>query len=257
MINLGVGDFGTAQELIALKEYGLAYKPDIVIIQIFPLNDICNNSLALAGLCRSPNDPFRPYYVEVDDRLVLTSSQPVRNFLRRNLASYSVLELAVKTYLLSPPPLEDEDYRRSEMTIRGLPPVDPLLATYVPEPDQIPPVRAGWRILERVLKELVTLGAEHNFAVVPLVIPFDIRVSPNWEKFVRATPDLNMNRDYPERRLREFCKGLNLDPVLMLPVFRENVDLYLPPRGGHLNLEAHRMVAEELLSHLRANGLIG
>jgi hypothetical protein len=63
VINLGVGDFGTAQEYIALRDYGLAFHPDVVIQEIFPLNDICNNSIGLYGLCRSHNDRYRPYFV--------------------------------------------------------------------------------------------------------------------------------------------------------------------------------------------------
>lgn len=63
VINLGVGDFGTAQEYLALSEYGLAFDPDVVIHQIFPLNDICNNSLgplrSLPGSKRSLSPLFR------------------------------------------------------------------------------------------------------------------------------------------------------------------------------------------------------
>lgn len=50
VVNLGAGDFGTAQEWIALNEYGFSYSPDIVICQIFPLNDICNNAIELYDL---------------------------------------------------------------------------------------------------------------------------------------------------------------------------------------------------------------
>ena len=66
VINLGVGDFGTAQALIALTEFGFAFAPDVVIHQFFPLNDVCNNSLALYGVCKSKNDRYRPYFVESD-----------------------------------------------------------------------------------------------------------------------------------------------------------------------------------------------
>jgi hypothetical protein len=72
-INLGVGDFGNAQAFIALEKYGLAFSPDIVLLEVFPLNDICNNSIGLFGLCHSKNDPYRPYYVESNGELALTS----------------------------------------------------------------------------------------------------------------------------------------------------------------------------------------
>jgi len=39
VINLGVGDFGNAQELIALREYGIPFAPEIVVFQIFPLGN--------------------------------------------------------------------------------------------------------------------------------------------------------------------------------------------------------------------------
>ncbi|RKZ76141.1 MAG: hypothetical protein DRR19_28845, partial [Candidatus Parabeggiatoa sp. nov. 1] len=88
IINLGVGDFGTAQQWLALTEIGLKYSPDLVLHQIFPLNDICNNSIDLYGLCSSKNDLYRPYFVESGGKLQLTTKQPVRNFLRHHLVSY-------------------------------------------------------------------------------------------------------------------------------------------------------------------------
>src|SRR3984957_2951198 len=95
VINLGVGDFGNAQELIALKEYGLLYDPDLVIQEIFPLNDVCNDSVELAGAGKSDNDRYRPYYVESDGELKLVMAQPVQSFLRRHLASYGLLDRAL------------------------------------------------------------------------------------------------------------------------------------------------------------------
>src|SRR2546426_2036628 len=65
-INLGVGDFGTTQEWVTLTQIGLDYSPNVVICQIFPLNDICNNTLELCDLCKSVNDRYRPYFVLSD-----------------------------------------------------------------------------------------------------------------------------------------------------------------------------------------------
>ena len=256
VINLGVGDFGSAQELIALTEYGLAYDPEVVILQIFPLNDICNNSIELSGLCKSPNDPCRPYFRLENGHLKLTSAQPVRNFLRRYLASYRVLEHATLAFLWPPPDPTDEEYRRQRMVQLGFEPVDPLLATFVADEEQIAPVAAGWMILEEVLETMADLAEEKGIHLVPVVIPFEARVGPRWSELRTMVPSLNMIQDYPEQRLLAACKALNLKVVLMKEVFEQNLDLFFPTRGGHLNPESHRLVAEQIFLNLRDQGLI-
>lgn len=44
VVNLGITGYGTDQELLALKEYGLRYKPDLVILQFFSSNDVYESS---------------------------------------------------------------------------------------------------------------------------------------------------------------------------------------------------------------------
>ncbi|MGW8181138.1 MAG: hypothetical protein ACWGQW_20605, partial [bacterium] len=226
-----------------------------VIFQIFPLNDICNNSIELQGLCRSPNDPYRPYFEKKNGTLSLTSAQPVRNFLRRHLASFGVLEKAVLSYLLPPPDPEDEEYRRMRMMELGYAPVDPLLATYVEE-GQIGAVEKGWEIFEAILGEMDSITREHRALLVPLVIPFEARVGPGWNELARNVPDLEMVQEYPEKRIKKVCKKLGLEPILMKEIFEQNLDLFFPGRGGHLNPASHRLVAERLHTYLSKHGLI-
>src|SRR5919108_5792949 len=45
VLNLGVSGFGTAQEYLTLKHYGLEYKPDLVILNFFIGNDVRDNSV--------------------------------------------------------------------------------------------------------------------------------------------------------------------------------------------------------------------
>lgn len=46
VINLGVGGYGTAQQFLALRDDGLRYRPDLVVLALFS-NDVINNSRAL------------------------------------------------------------------------------------------------------------------------------------------------------------------------------------------------------------------
>src|SRR5262249_4158523 len=137
------------QEWIALTEYGLRYHPDVVIQEIFPLNDICNDFLPFFDACKSRNDPLRPYFVDSGGELELTSAQPFRNWLRRRLASYRVVERRLARGK------EEEDpeahYQRRARDL-GLAPLGPLVAVYsVAEGEQGRLMSPAWRHAEAIL----------------------------------------------------------------------------------------------------------
>ena len=47
MINFGVGGYGTAQELLTWREPASRYGADIVLLLLFPGNDLRNNVRSL------------------------------------------------------------------------------------------------------------------------------------------------------------------------------------------------------------------
>jgi len=65
VINFGCDGYGTAQELITLRERVWRYTPDVVVLAVFTGNDIRNNSAVLEG------DKCRPFYVFEGQNLVL------------------------------------------------------------------------------------------------------------------------------------------------------------------------------------------
>jgi hypothetical protein len=255
VINLGVGDFGTAQERIALEKYGLAYAPDIVLIEIFPLNDVGNNSLPMFRLCKSMNDPYRPYFVESGGDLVLTSGQPVRNFLRRHLVSYGVLERTWLERTLGKDPQEDEADRDRRLKALGYV-QDPLLSTFAEEKDQPPAVAEGWRITERLLEQIHARCRASNIAFMAVVVPFEPQVGAKWDAFMSSRPPPRTTADYPERRLGRLFARLGVPSVMLKEVFDRNVDLYFPLIAGHFNPESHRLTAEAIHAKLIEAGLV-
>ena len=66
VLNFGIDGYGTAQEMLTLRDRVWAYHPDIVVLAIFLGNDIRNNSVVLEG------DQCRPFYELDGDRLKLT-----------------------------------------------------------------------------------------------------------------------------------------------------------------------------------------
>lgn len=67
-INFGVAGYGTAQELQMLRHRASDYSPDLVLLAFFTGNDVQNNSRALQ------KDPYRPYFVYKNSKLVLDNS---------------------------------------------------------------------------------------------------------------------------------------------------------------------------------------
>lgn len=249
VINLGVGDYGSMQELMALREYGLRFAPDIVISQIFPLNDICNNTLELAGLCKSRNDRYRPYPAIRQGQLVAVWSQPTRHKLRSSLVSFGVLERAYLQFVAQETGQVQERQHQARIAQRGLP-ADPLIYTLARDENQIEVVRRGWSMTERVLEETARECRQHGIPWLPVAIPFHARIRTAFPEFQRSYPHVPLARDYPELRLRRFFHRLEVPSVMALEIFDEYPHLALPPRGGHLNPNAHRLVAQAIYRQL-------
>ncbi len=68
VINFGVSGYGTAQELLTLREKVWKYSPDLVLLAITTNNDITDNSRAL----KRTDDV--PYFVFQDNKLTLDDS---------------------------------------------------------------------------------------------------------------------------------------------------------------------------------------
>ena len=68
VINFGVSGYGTAQELLTLRERVWDYSPDVVLLAVTTNNDLIDNSRALKG-----TDEI-PYFVLRDNQLVLDDS---------------------------------------------------------------------------------------------------------------------------------------------------------------------------------------
>ena len=256
IINLGVGDFGTAQELLALKHYGLSYSPDLVICQIFPLNDICTNSIGLFDLCKTWNDPLRPYFIQSGGELRVTRAQPGRSFLRRYSAVFRLIEQA---WLSQSHPRDWATMiktRQRKLQELGFPPLDPLYYTFVEQSEMLAPVAEGWRLTELLLAEMAELTVDQGIPMAAVVVPAEYRVGRAWEPFASKLPLPKVHQDYPERRLEPLFQRLGVWPVLLRPIFEQHQDKFFPTRGGHFNPEAHRLTAEAIYKALQEHSFI-
>jgi hypothetical protein len=92
VINFGVSGYGTALELITLREKVWAYSPDIVLLAVTTGNDITDNSRALKG------GEDLPYFVHRDGRLVLDDSYLNSSLFRLRLSRMNRMLRWARTY---------------------------------------------------------------------------------------------------------------------------------------------------------------
>lgn len=258
VISLGVSDFGTYQEAITLERYGLAYQPNLVIHQIFALNDIANNSFEYAGLNATMNDPYRPYVVERDGHLVPVYLQPVRQTLRNLLVSFRFLEYLgnvaaygtndIYAMLTAYDEALNERIRAAGMPLRA------ELDTYVEEDRQMPRTRRAWRVTEMLCQRIVGTCRRHGVGLAVVAMPFESFVGHFKEVFAQQDPPLLAGS--AEARLARLYARLGVPFLDMWKIFDEDEESFHPALGGHLNVKAHGVVAEHLLELLDRNELL-
>ncbi len=260
VVNLAVGGWGTAQELLVLQRRGLALEPDVVVLQVFPTNDLCNNTLAMATLC-SWQDAHRPYFALEDGRLRLTALHPWRTRLRNVLRLAGLVENQIVCRDLRSPGSTAEEFRRRSKSVLeanarrvGLAYEGTVYAQLgaAAQPDL---VRHGWEVTEALLGEIHRRTAAAGASLVALVIPYARTLPEEWPRY-RKQVDLPIEPDYDTARVERLFAGLEVATISvrrqMAAEGLNAADVFFPPRSAnrHLNPQGHLRVAHWILQEL-------
>ena len=268
VLNFGVSGYGTAQELLLLRERVWAWRPDVVLLAFFVGNDFRNNSKKL-------QKGGRPYFVYRDGKLVLDASfndspgqklrtGPIGQAFYRMLPHSRVLQLLAEGGQLR---------RRSEQMARiaeekKSAPMnlaegeEPGLDDQVYREPRDPEWQLAWRTTEDLLRMMRDEVASHGARFLLVTLSTGIQVHPDpavRERFagLLGVDDLL----YPDLRLRDFAgrEGipvLTLVPPLRARAEREHACLHgfdnAIPCGGHWNPLGHRAAGEEVATALCA-----
>ena len=193
VINLAVGDWGTNQQLFALQGLGLELKPDVVVLQVFPFNDLCNNSIELARTC-SLQDLFRPYLDRSVPELQPVFLNPVRADFRARFRIFGLVEeRAVRASLrfqeIRPgEPGSTNRYFMRQARQAGLS-VTGALASLLPEERQSPPLQRAWDDTVEALNRLQKLLDRQEIPLLALVIPYKWTLTKLWTRYSRGKPE--------------------------------------------------------------------
>ncbi|WP_445247478.1 SGNH/GDSL hydrolase family protein [Microcoleus sp. OTE_8_concoct_300] len=248
VINFGVQGYGTAQELIMLRQKVWDYSPDIVILAFFIGNDVINNSPKLEY------ERYRPFFAyDASGKLV-----PDMSF--RNLAPIDRNERAVSfvdrmpswivnnSRILQVIKKVDLDRKKRELSEDFT-----NLSTQNLQEPQDAAWQEAWRVTEGLIvtmrNEVVQKNAD--FLVVTISDPIQVRPEAQKRKDFMTKNNIQ-DLFYPERRLeklgaREGFRVLNLSEQFQgytekYQVCAHGFENYVPC-AGHWNELGHRLAS--------------
>jgi hypothetical protein len=265
-INLGLSGFGTAREYLMLREYGLRYTPDLVVM-FFVGNDISDNSRRLQG------KPFLPYPVPGPDGSVALDAQGrpqfspfadrtsslgrVAAFLRDHSKSYRALREAIdsspglngllfRLRFMSTPP---EQVNRPGVTNFGYYEIYRL--------DPTPVWREAWALTESMMVATRDLAASHGARFAVVLVPSAWEVYPElWDGILTNVPvmrEVPMDLTLPSRRLGAFLAAHDIPYVSLLSEFRarsRQLPALYVAGDAHWTADGHRLAADLLAADL-------
>ena len=272
VVNLGVRGYGTAQEYLFLKEEGLKYRPNLVVLAFFAGNDVCNNLSELEqNLHENPTPqslsrPFArlestelsfvyPDIQRVEDciereerRFMLSRGSPLllmrklhRRFRKRRFNDPNVFLGAY---------LSGFDGRLSRPDKRDLD-----AAQYQRWFDE------AWEVTIELVLAIRELARQDGAELVVLMIPPDYVVDEDrFQRYVARYPTLELDRDAPDRRFARAAGEhgfhfMNLGPVLRAAMQEGKGPFYLE-QDRHWNAAGHALAAQALLEYLERNELV-
>ncbi|HEY3306294.1 MAG TPA: SGNH/GDSL hydrolase family protein [Candidatus Binatia bacterium] len=253
VINFGVSNYGTAQELITLRRRVWDYFPDMVILAFLTGNDIHDNLRELSG------DPKRPYFVYQDGALTLDASFRDSAIYRASetalarlgawLTDYSrVLQLLylgknrLVRIVLYPRPAHD---RHGEVGLQDSVYLEPTSSLW----------REAWRVTEGLIdlmrSEVRQKGAD--FLLVTLSNGIQVHPDPSVR---RSYMDRLGAADlfYPDLRIAALGRREGFSVLTLAPEFQAYAEKHQAflhgfgnnPGAGHWNRDGHRLAGKAI-----------
>ena len=261
VINFGVTEYSTAQQLLTLRHYVWNYNPDIILLAFFSDNDISDNSKILS------NKNYRPFFVLKNNDLVLDNSfRKSKSYLLLKswtgqfvvkLTDYSrITQLLKEVYIKQH--FKKERREHNQETNNKQNSVDETVISY----NQIyNPIEEKWKeawlITESIIRLMNKDVEEKNskFIVVTLSNPAQVYPDSSFRKSL--TKKIN-NNDlfYPDKRIKKLGKEegfLVINLAKKMKDYAEENQIFLHGFSkdimgvGHWNIAGHK-IASQIIS---------
>jgi lysophospholipase L1-like esterase len=243
VINAGTRGYGSDQEYLFLKEEGLKYSPDLVLVAFF-VNDVLGNRLDH----QEGRKYAKPRFVLRDGQLHLTNVPPPKppaNPLK------SLSKLLERSYL----------YRFAcEMLERSSPGELPAYCQ-IYQTDYTPEWEEAWKVTEAILVEMQRLAESADAQLFVCYLPEQNQVSDSeWNQIALHSGEVSSyDRERPNHLLGELCARHGIPYLDLTLAFRQHITAgrlhpYFPV-NAHLNVEGNRLVAQLIYEYLVKQGL--
>lgn len=259
VMNFGVSGYGTAQELVMLRQRVWAYSPDLVILAVTTGNDIRNNSRPLEG------DPMRPYFIIRDGRLELDSSFREYSGFRWRSSGYGRVVLAIKNHSRLAQVVSHAigviQSAREASRFSGANTGEIGLDNQVYVEPTDPVWKDAWNVTEALIVELRNGVQQHRARLLVVTLSSGIQVHADSGVRERFMKRLGVdNLFYPDLRIKALCGREGIDVLNLAPAmlaYAEEHHVFLHGfgdnlGGGHWNATGHR-VAAEVISGMLCN----
>jgi hypothetical protein len=254
VIDASCGGWGTGQQLLYLREQGLAYRPDLVLLAFFVGNDVGDNSLELQ-LDGKAEVALKPYFVEgKDGALELLSPSPppqtafvrAANVLRLHSTAYNFVETGVLQKL-------GRDDLRAAWRAVDAPERLRLQGNLVFRERLTDDWRSAWKITEKLLGKVrdEATGRGARFGIV--LVPTRGQVSDQaWRGIAGGDGGrrAGLDRQFPNEQLQKIAGRLNTPLLDLVPPLRQAQDagrdaLYYE-RDQHWTANGHAVAAQAI-----------
>lgn len=255
VIEAGVSGYGTAAQTIFFEKQLRRYQADIVVLALYPGNDVKNNSPTL-------EDYLQPQYAADGTLQRIVNKQKIPRAGRSK-----AFQFVRQTILRRQPALA------SRLTAWGVFGANAI--RQAPQRDGIPldygvyakEMDAEWRdawtkteqLLERLRKDVEETGAR---LLVMIVSSRDQVYPASWEQVVRnnvAMQQKQWDLDAPQRRVESWCREQGVPYVALTPAFKQAAasggELLHYPQDGHWTAAGHKLAATVIQKHIHDMGL--
>ncbi len=229
VLSFGVSGYGTAQELILLREKVIAFSPDIVMLVVTTNNDISDN---VRELKQTPI----PFYIVQNDKLVLDDSfRTEQGFIVRSSALgragtwfenqlrfvQAIREITrkVKDWKRSRP--VEATQNKTDTAVAPVIEVGIDSQVYREPTDEI--WQNAWRVTEAIILETNKEVAASGAKFVVVTASNGVQVLPNVNEREAFANLLGVDDlFYPDNRIAEFCKTNSISVITLAPMLAEH-----------------------------------
>ena len=255
VINAGVSGYGTAQEMLFMKELtGKRIVGDVYLLMI-SINDILDN-LRLGEYGSTAKAPAQPGFDLAQDGTLKRTHDPQKeyssNFRPRPTSRFYTVEVVrnrLGTLLQTMPKVVDVLGRFGiRPTLWRMPSL--IYGWYVDETSE-----PGVPLMKALIKEIREEAYRNNAVILVSLIPSPIQVYPDvyGQLLTRTYAGNKAVAGYfkdpakPQRIISEICEALEIPYLDLLPILIQNnaKELYIPA-DGHFSREGHAVVAQQL-----------